>query len=200
MNFKFLPALFSRHLTRTFNSVNNFCSSSAATLNSQSSSQPRELWRLDTTNPFLEIPEAWVTSLDEIYNRNYDIIQLHPDIFRVTPRLDILHRNIAWQTTYKNLVLTRMLTRAEMPGGGRKPWPQKRMGRAQAGSIRAPHFIRGGFVHKVRGPLTRFYMLPYSIRIHGLRVALTIKHVQDDLIIVDDFDSLASPDPQVFLF
>jgi len=40
-------------------------------------------------------------------------------------------------------------------------------------------------------------MLPYSIRIHGLRVALTIKHVQDDLIIVDDFDSLASPDPQV---
>lgn len=80
MNFKFLPALFSRHLTRTFNSVNNFCSSSAATLNSQSSSQPRELWRLDTTNPFLEIPEAWVTSLDEIYNRNYDIIQLHPGL------------------------------------------------------------------------------------------------------------------------
>jgi len=161
MNFKFLPALFSRHFSRTFNSVNNFCSSSAATLNSQSSSQPRELWRLDTTNPFLEIPEAWVTSLDEIYDRNYDIIQLHPglnlliffhlfislDIFRVTPRLDILHRNIAWffafiyfiysatlrQTNYKNLVLTRMLTRAEMPGGGRKPWPQKRMGRAQAG-------------------------------------------------------------------
>jgi hypothetical protein len=40
-------------------------------------------------------------------------------------------------------------------------------------------------------------MLPDTIRLHGLRVALTIKHAQDDLIIVDDFDSLASPDPQV---
>ena len=43
-------------------------------------------------------------------------------------------------------------------------------------------------------------MLPDSIRVHGLRVALTVKHVQDDLVIVDDFDSLVSPDPQVFKF
>lgn len=41
-------------------------------------------------------------------------------------------------------------------------------------------------------------MLPDSVRVHGLRTALTIKHAQDDLIIVDDFDSLSSPDPQVF--
>lgn len=40
----------------------------------------RELWRLDTKNPFLEIPEAWVTSLDEIEDRRREIIQLHPGL------------------------------------------------------------------------------------------------------------------------
>uniref|UniRef100_A0A914D5T4 Large ribosomal subunit protein uL4m n=1 Tax=Acrobeloides nanus TaxID=290746 RepID=A0A914D5T4_9BILA len=89
-----------------------------------------------------------------------------------------------------------MLSRAEMPGGGAKPWPQKRTGRHHAGSIRSPGFIRGGFAHGVRGPKTWFYMLPDSIRLKGLCVALTIKHSQDDLVIVDDFGSLPGPDPQ----
>lgn len=40
--------------------------------------------------------------------------------------------------------LTKQLSKAEMPGGGRKPWPQKKTGRHHAGSIRAPGFIRGG--------------------------------------------------------
>ena len=84
-----------------------------------------------------------------------------------------------------------------MPGGGAKPWPQKKVGRHHAGSIRAPCFVRGGFAHGVRGPKTGFYMLPDSIRIRGLCVALSIKHAQNDLVIVDDFDSLPSDDPQV---
>jgi hypothetical protein len=41
-------------------------------------------------------------------------------------------------------------------------------------------------------------MLPDAIRLHGLRTALTIKHCQDDLVIVDDFGSLADGEPQVF--
>uniref|UniRef100_A0A183BLW6 Large ribosomal subunit protein uL4m n=1 Tax=Globodera pallida TaxID=36090 RepID=A0A183BLW6_GLOPA len=151
---------------------------------------------MDKRNPFLEIPEAWVTSLDEIEQRNEGIFQLHPDIFRARPRIDLLQQNITWQETYRNLTLTKMLTRAEMPGGGRKPWPQKKQGRHHAGSIRSPHFIRGGFAHGVRGPCTKFFMLPEPTRLHGLRTALTIKHVQDDLVIVDDFETLASPDPQ----
>lgn len=84
-----------------------------------------------------------------------------------------------------------------MPGGGAKPWPQKRVGRHHAGSIRSPHFIRGGFAHGIRGPKTFFSMLPDSIRISGLCVALTIKHIQDDLVIIDDFSSLPLGDSQV---
>ncbi|KAI1732189.1 ribosomal protein l4/L1 family domain-containing protein [Ditylenchus destructor] len=158
--------------------------------------EPRQLWRVDTRNPFLEIPEAWVTDLSDIGRTNKSIVQLHPDIFRVSPRLDLLHRNVTWQQNYRNIQLTKMLSRAEMPGGGAKPWPQKKTGRAHVGSIRSPQFIRGGFAHGVRGPKTWFYMLPETIRIGGLCVALTIKHAQDDLVVVDDFSSLSTSDPE----
>uniref|UniRef100_A0A0N4Z663 Large ribosomal subunit protein uL4m n=1 Tax=Parastrongyloides trichosuri TaxID=131310 RepID=A0A0N4Z663_PARTI len=147
-------------------------------------------------NPFIVTPEAWITSLSSVENNNVDIIKLNPDIFRTSPRLDLLHRNITWQLNYRNLQLTKQLTRGEMPGGGRKPWPQKKVGRAHVGSIRSPQFYKGGFAHGVRGPRTWFYMLPDAIRLKGLCVALTIKHSQNDLVIVDDFSSLKSDDKQ----
>lgn len=150
-------------------------------------------------NPFVAIPEAWVTNLATIEEERKNIISLHPNVFRTVPRIDILHRNIVWQLMYRNLQMTKQLTRGEMPGGGRKPWPQKKMGRHHAGSIRAPHFAHGGFAHGVRGPHTWFYMLPDTIRLEGLCVALTIKHVQNDLVIVDNFASLASNEPRYLL-
>lgn len=155
----------------------------------------RRLWRMDEINPFTEVPQAWLTNLRSLEEKRLDLIELHPDVFRVAPRLDILHRNVNWQLVYRNLSLIKMLSRAEMPGGGRKPWPQKKTGRHHAGSIRASGFIRGGFAHGARGPRTWFYMLPDAIRLQGLCVALTIKHVQNDLVIVDDFESLPNSEP-----
>lgn len=75
-----------------------------------------------------------------------DLISLHPYIFRTTPRIDLLHRNITWQENYRNLAITKQLSKKEMPGGGHKPWPQKKTGRHHAGSIRSPHFRLGGCV------------------------------------------------------
>ncbi|VDK54965.1 unnamed protein product [Cylicostephanus goldi] len=160
-------------------------------------------------SPFVETPQAWVSTFDAIEERRLGIIDLHPDIFRVPPRLDILHRNLTWQTVYRNVQLTKQLTRAEMPGGGtsswfwvlyallsallgRKPWPQKKTGRAHVGSIRSPQFIHGGFANGVRGPRTWFYILPDAIRLKGLCVALTVKHAQDCLQIVNRLDQLPS--------
>lgn len=80
----------------------------------------------------------------EFQEERVDLIDLHPTVFRTTPRLDLLHRNVNWQLVYRNVQLTKQLSKAEMPGGGRKPWPQKKTGRHHAGSIRAPGFIRGG--------------------------------------------------------
>ncbi|RCN43214.1 ribosomal protein, L4/L1 family [Ancylostoma caninum] len=150
-------------------------------------------------NPFVEVPQAWVSSFDAVEERKLGIIDLHPDIFRVSPRLDILHRNLTWQSVYRNVQLTKQLTRAEMPGGGRKPWPQKKTGRAHVGSIRSPQFIHGGFANGVRGPRTWFYILPDSIRLKGLCVALTLKHAQDCLHIVDRLDQLPADADGQFL-
>uniref|UniRef100_A0A1I7ZT02 Large ribosomal subunit protein uL4m n=1 Tax=Steinernema glaseri TaxID=37863 RepID=A0A1I7ZT02_9BILA len=160
------------------------------------SAEKRELWRADEANPFVEKPQAWVTSLSSVVEERSTIVDLHPDIFRVAPRLDLLHRNITWQSVYRNVQMTKMLTRAEMTGGGKKPWPQKKTGRAHVGSVRSPQFVHGGFAHGVRGPRTWFYMLPTAIRLKGLCVALTIKHAQNDLVIVDDFNSLSTNESQ----
>uniref|UniRef100_A0A915C3I0 Large ribosomal subunit protein uL4m n=1 Tax=Parascaris univalens TaxID=6257 RepID=A0A915C3I0_PARUN len=156
----------------------------------------RKLWRINRSNPFTEIPQCWVCSLDSIEEKRSGMIDLHPEVFRCTPRIDILHRNVTWQLVYRNLQLTKQLSKGEMPGGGRKPWPQKKTGRAHAGSIRSPQFYAGGFANGVRGPRTWFYMLPDAIRLQGLCVALTIKHAQNDLVMVDDFGSLPNAEPQ----
>lgn len=128
----------------------------------------RTLWR-QPKSPFTRVPQVWLSSLETIQEEKLSLIDLHPDIFRVTPRLDLLHRNIVWQSVYRNVQLTKQLSKAEMPGGGQKPWPQKKTGRAHVGSIRSPQFIRGGFANGVRGPRSWFYMLPDAIRLQGSR-------------------------------
>ncbi|KRZ50010.1 Eukaryotic translation initiation factor 1A [Trichinella nativa] len=100
-------------------------------------------WRVDKRNKFCVQPEAWLTSLNKLEETRVDLIPLNPTIFRVFPRIDILHQNIVWQLNYRSVSFIKALTRAEMPGGGRKPWPQKGTGRARHGSIRSPIWIRG---------------------------------------------------------
>lgn len=87
-------------------------------------------------------------------------------------------------------------TRAEMPGGGRKPWPQKGLGKARQSSIRAPHWMGGGVVHGPRGPKSHYFLEPFYQRILGLQTALTVKFHQNDLHIVENLD-LPKEDPQV---
>src|ERR1700679_1812781 len=82
-----------------------------------------------------------------------------------------------------------------MPGGGKKPWPQKGTGRARHGSIRSPLFVAGGKSHGPRGPTTHFYMMPLSARVKGLCCALSVKLAQDDLKIVDSLE-IPSTDPK----
>ncbi|XP_074240747.1 large ribosomal subunit protein uL4m [Saimiri boliviensis] len=139
--------------------------------------------------------QAWVESLRGFEQERVGLADLHPDVFATAPRLDILHQVAVWQKNFKRISYAKTKTRAEVRGGGRKPWPQKGSGRARHGSIRSPIWRGGGVAHGPRGPTSYYYMLPMKVRALGLKVALTVKLAQDDLHIVDSLE-LPTPDPQ----
>uniref|UniRef100_A0A2I3LZI1 Large ribosomal subunit protein uL4m n=1 Tax=Papio anubis TaxID=9555 RepID=A0A2I3LZI1_PAPAN len=139
--------------------------------------------------------QAWVESLRGFEQERVGLADLHPDVFATAPRLDILHQVAMWQKNFKRISYAKTKTRAEVRGGGRKPWPQKGTGRARHGSIRSPIWRGGGVAHGPRGPTSYYYMLPMKVRALGLKVALSIKLAQDDLHIMDSLE-LPTGDPQ----
>lgn len=143
---------------------------------------------LTLAEKFTVARQAWLENMDTIEVEKLGMIDLHPDIFATFPRVDILFHNLRWQRLYGKVDFKSERTRAEMPGGGRKPWPQKGTGRARHGSIRSPIWIGGGKAHGARGPKTFFYMLPFTYRVRGLICALTCKFAQNDLRIVDNLE------------
>nr|XP_056723204.1 39S ribosomal protein L4, mitochondrial [Euleptes europaea] len=143
----------------------------------------------------LEPVQAWVESLKHYDARFEGLTDLHPDVFAVMPRIDILHTVAIWQKNFKRISYARTKTRAEVRGGGKKPWPQKGTGRARHGSIRSPLWRGGGVAHGPRGPTSYYYMLPMKMRVMGLKVALTTKLMQDNLHIVDSLE-IPTSDPQ----
>lgn len=139
-------------------------------------------------SPFLKPREVWVENFDTIDENFLGIIQLHPDVFATNPRIDIVHQNMRWQKLYRFVSYAHTKARSEVRGGGKKPWPQKGMGRARHGSIRSPLWRGGGIAHGPRSPTPHFYMLPFYTRLLGLTSMLSIKLAQDDLHIVYDLE------------
>ncbi len=76
-------------------------------------------------------------------------------------------------------------TRAEVRGGGIKPWRQKGTGRARQGSIRSPQWFKGGIVF---APKPRSYRtsIPKSMRLVAMKSALSSKVVDNNLMVVDN--------------
>lgn len=138
---------------------------------------------------------TWVQTLMKPNGEALGLTELHPNVFAVPPRLDILHQVEIWQKNFKRISHANTKTRAEVRGGGRKPWRQKGSGRARHGSIRSPIWRGGGVSHGPRGPTSYYYMLPMKVRVMGLKVALSSKMTQDYLHIVDSLD-VPTPDPQ----
>ena len=78
-------------------------------------------------------------------------------------------------------------TRAEVRGGGKKPWRQKGTGRARQGSIRAPQWIKGGIA---LGPKPRSYRytIPKKVRTLAIKSVLTSKLSEGNLVVVDKIE------------
>lgn len=138
--------------------------------------------------------EVWIENLDTAEEQKLGLIELHPLVYAASPRLDIMHQNVVWQRKVRWVSWAHTKTRAEVRGGGRKPWPQKGLGRARHGSIRSPLFRGGGVVHGPRSGKSHFFMLPFNSRILGLTSTISAKLAQDDLHVVKDLE-LPSDEP-----
>jgi len=79
---------------------------------------------------------------------------LDPDIFGIEPNQAVMHQVVTAQRAAARSGTANTKTRAEVRGGGRKPWRQKGLGRARHGSIRSPQWRGGGVVF---GPKPRSY-------------------------------------------
>ncbi|XP_043939722.1 39S ribosomal protein L4, mitochondrial isoform X2 [Protopterus annectens] len=146
----------------------------------------------------LPVRQAWLESLRKYDDEHLGLVDLHPDVFAVPARIDILHEVVIWQKNFKRISHAKTKTRAEVRGGGRKPWRQKGSGRARHGSIRSPLWKGGGVAHGPRGPTSYYYMVPMKERVLGLKTALSVKLAQDLLHIVDTLD-MPTPDSQYLL-
>ncbi|MDO5095695.1 MAG: 50S ribosomal protein L4 [Peptostreptococcaceae bacterium] len=87
-------------------------------------------------------------------------------------------------------------TRAEVRGGGRKPWRQKGTGRARQGSIRSPQWKGGGIVFAPK-PRDYSYTVPKKVRRLAMKSALTSKVENGEIIVVDEF-AMDAPKTKTF--
>lgn len=147
---------------------------------------------------FIQPRQAWIENLDTVEAQKVGMIELHPDVFAGAPRIDVIHQNVEWQRKYRYVSFAHSKNRMERRGGGRKPWPQKGLGKARHGSIRSPLWRGGGRAHGPRSPTTHFYMLSFYKRIAGLVATLSVKFAQDDLKIVQDLN-IPTDEPEFLL-
>ena len=114
-------------------------------------------------------------------------IDLNDEIFGVEPRADILHRVVIWQLEKRRATARGARERSEVNRTGKKFGKQKGGGTARHGDRRAPIFIGGGKAH---GPRVRDFdpSLNKKIRALGLRMALSAKAKDGNLVVVDNLD------------
>ena len=118
-------------------------------------------------------------------------IELSDDIFGIEVNTHVLYEAVKNYLANQRQGTQSAKTRAEVRGGGRKPWRQKGTGRARQGSIRSPQWKGGGVVFAPK-PRDYSYKLPKKIKRLALKSALSSK-VQDQEIIVVDSLVLEQP-------
>jgi large subunit ribosomal protein L4 len=123
-------------------------------------------------------------------------VELSESVFGIEPNTHVLHEAVVMQQASLRQGTHKVKTRAEVRGGGRKPWKQKGTGRARQGSIRSPQWKGGGIVF---GPTPRSYgyKLPKKVRRLAIKSALSSKVLDNDIIVLDQL-SLAQPKTKEF--
>lgn len=118
-------------------------------------------------------------------------VDLNDQVYAIEPSNASVHSVVVMQLANKRQGTHSTLTRAEVRGGGRKPWRQKGTGRARVGSTRNPVWRSGGVAF---GPKPRdySYTIPKKIKRLAMKSVLSSKLAEQNLIILDSL-TLASP-------
>lgn len=113
-------------------------------------------------------------------------IELNDSVFNIEVNSGILHEVICMQRANRRSGNACTKTRGEVSGGGAKPWRQKGTGRARAGSRTSPVWRGGGTVF---GPKPRdySYSMPKKVKRLALRMALSARNQEGNLIVIDQF-------------
>ena len=113
-------------------------------------------------------------------------IELSDAIFGIEPNANVMHLVVLNQLANRRQGTHSTKTRSEVRGGGKKPYRQKGTGRARQGSIRSAQWIKGGIIF---GPKPRdySYTMPKKVKRLALRMALSARNQEGNLIVVDQF-------------
>jgi large subunit ribosomal protein L4 len=118
-------------------------------------------------------------------------VELDETIFGITPNIPVMHQVVTAQLAARRAGSQSTKTRAEVQGGGAKPWRQKGTGRARAGSSRSPNWVGGGVSH---APKPRSYVqrTPKKMIRLALRSALSDRAADGKVVVLDGW-GLESP-------
>ena len=111
-------------------------------------------------------------------------IELSTAVFGVEPNAAVVHDVVKNHLANCRQGTQSALTRAEVSGGGRKPWRQKGTGRARQGSTRAPQWTHGGIVFAPK-PRSYAYTLNKKVKRLALKSALSAKVAENNLVVID---------------
>ena len=124
---------------------------------------------------------------NKLYSMKGEVIgevALSDSIFGIEPNLAAIHAAVKNHLANKRQGTQSALTRAEVSGGGAKPYRQKGTGRARQGSTRVPHYTHGGIAFAPK-PRSYRYALNKKLKRLALRSALSLKASEDSVIVVD---------------
>mgnify|MGYP000789172862 FL=1 len=112
-------------------------------------------------------------------------IELSEAVFGITPNESVVHDVVKNHLANKRQGTQSALTRAEVSGGGRKPWRQKGTGRARQGSTRAPQWTHGGIVFAPK-PRDYSYTLNKKAKRLALKSVLSAKAAEQNVVVIDE--------------
>ena len=130
------------------------------------------------------MPKVDVLSID---GKKVKELELNENVFGIEPNENIVHSVIVNYLANQRQGTQNTKTRAEVSGGGRKPWRQKGTGRARQGSIRAPQWIKGGIA---LGPRPRSYSYKMNKKEKRLAIKsiLSSKVAEKELVVLDKLE------------